>query len=155
MIKTFLQSAFVVSCLATPALAQTSTQPASPPTKAADAKPADPQPGAPAPLTVYFDEGSSTIRSVDSGVLDKASRAYSEGKPIVMILTGGADRTGEAEGNLALSQRRAAAVLEGLIKRGIPAERFQVLAKGETDLPVPTDRGVPEPKNRRVDITWR
>jgi outer membrane protein OmpA-like peptidoglycan-associated protein len=155
MIKTVLKSVLVVSCLAAPASAQTSTQQESSATQAAKVKSTDPLPGAPAPLTVFFDSGSSTVRSVDSGVLDKASRAYSEGKPIVMILTGTADRTGQAEGNLELSQRRAAAVLEGLIKRGIPADRFQVLAKGETDLPVPTDHGVSEPKNRRVDITWR
>ncbi len=88
-------------------------------------------------------------------MLDHASRAYSEGKPIVMILTGSADRTGSAEVNLDLSQRRAEAVLRGLLARGIPADRFQVLAKGETDLPVPTDQGVAELQNRRVEITWR
>ena len=88
-------------------------------------------------------------------MLDHASRAYNEGKPIVMILTGSADRTGSAEANLELSQRRAAAVLKGLLDRGIPADRFQVLAKGETDLPVPTSTGVAEGQNRRVEITWR
>jgi outer membrane protein OmpA-like peptidoglycan-associated protein len=72
-----------------------------------------------------------------------------------MILTGTADRTGNAEVNLDLSQRRAAAVLRGLLDRGIPADRFQVLAKGETELPVPTDAGVAELQNRRVEITWR
>jgi len=72
-----------------------------------------------------------------------------------MILTGSADRTGGAVQNLELSERRAAAVLKGLLDRGIPADRFQVLAKGETDLPVPTDPGVAEPKDRRVEITWR
>jgi outer membrane protein OmpA-like peptidoglycan-associated protein len=137
--------AFLVACsLAAPASAQTAAAPTG-----------DVQPAAPAPLTVYFDAGSSTIRNEDRVVLDKASRAYSEGKPIVMILTGSADRTGEAENNLELSHRRAGAVLKGLLNRGIPADRFQVLDKGETDLPVPTDRGVAEPKNRRVDITWR
>ena len=74
---------------------------------------------APAPLVVYFDMGSSTIRSADNVVLDHASRAFNEGKPIVMILTGrGSHR--RAAVNLDLSQRRAAAVL-GLIARGIPA----------------------------------
>jgi len=72
-----------------------------------------------------------------------------------MILTGTADRTGNPVVNLELSQRRAAAVLQGLLDRGIPGDRFQVLAKGETDLPVPTDAGVAELQNRRVEITWR
>ena len=80
-------------------------------------------------------------------MLDHASRAYNEGKPIVMILTGTADRTGDAQVNLELSERRAAAVLRGLLARGIPADRFQVLAKGETELPVPTNVGVAELQN--------
>jgi len=111
--------------------------------------------GAPAPLTIYFGVGSSSIRGEDKAVLDKASRAYNEGKPIVMIITGSADRTGSAEVNLDLSQRRAFTVLKALLDRGIPAERFQIFAKGVTDLPVPTDPGVAESRNRRVDITWR
>jgi hypothetical protein len=57
--------------------------------------------------------------------------------------------------NLEISQRRAEAVLKGLLARGIPADRFQVLAKGETELPVPTNSGVAELQNRRVEITWR
>jgi outer membrane protein OmpA-like peptidoglycan-associated protein len=99
--------------------------------------------------------GSTTIRDEDKAVLDHASRACSEGKPIVMILTGTADRTGGAEINLEISQRRAEAVLKGLLARGIPADRFQVLAKGETELPVATNSGVAELQNRRVEITWR
>lgn len=147
-----LMAFLVTCCLAAPASAQTAK---SAPATDTAAKSDDTKTGAPAPLTVYFDAGSSKIRSEDRDVLDRASRAYSEGKPIVMTLTGSADRTGQAEDNLELSHRRAAAVLEGLIDRGIPADRFQVLAKGQTDLAVPTDRGVAEPKNRRVDITWR
>jgi outer membrane protein OmpA-like peptidoglycan-associated protein len=145
-----------VSCLAGSAAAQTPSPTAAPqaPTQAAKAD-AQPAPAAPAPLVVLFDVGSTTIRNEDKAVLDHASRAYSEGKPIVMILTGTADRTGSAEVNLELSQRRAEAVLKGLLARGIPADRFQVLAKGETELPVPTNEGVADMQNRRVEITWR
>jgi outer membrane protein OmpA-like peptidoglycan-associated protein len=110
---------------------------------------------APAPLVVRFAMGSSAVRSQDEAVLEQASRAYNEGKPFVMILTGSADRVGSPRGNLSLSQRRATAVLKALLDRGIPAERFQILAKGETELAVPTEKGVAEPENRRVEITWR
>ena len=71
-----------------------------------------------------------------------------------MIPTGTADRTGDAAVNLDL-RSRAAAVLRGLMARGIPADRFQILAKGETELPVATNLGVAEAQNRRVEITWR
>ncbi len=143
------------SCIVASAAAQTTG--ASPTPKPAEVAKTDAQaaPAAPAPLVVLFDVGSTTIRNEDKAVLDHASRAYSEGKPIVMILTGTADRTGSAEINLEISQRRAEAVLKGLLARGIPADRFQVLAKGETELPVPTNAGVAELQNRRVEITWR
>lgn len=41
------------------------------------------------------------------------------------------------------------------MKRGIPAERTQILAKGQNGLAVQTPRGTPEAQNRRVEITWR
>ena len=156
MNKRVLPVFLVASCIAASAAAQITDLSPAPknPTDAAKTD-AQPAPAAPAPLVVFFDMGSSTIRNEDKAVLDHASRAYNEGKPIVMILTGTADRTGSAEVNLELSQRRAAAVLKGLLARGIPADRFQVLAKGETELPVPTNSGVAELQNRRVEITWR
>jgi outer membrane protein OmpA-like peptidoglycan-associated protein len=156
MNKRALSVFIVASCIAASASAQTKDSTPAPQVPAEAAK-ADAQPAlaAPAPLVVLFDVGSTTIRKEDKAVLDHASRAYSEGKPIVMILTGTADRTGSAEVNLELSQLRAQAVLKGLLARGIPADRFQVLAKGETELPVATNSGVAELQNRRVEITWR
>jgi outer membrane protein OmpA-like peptidoglycan-associated protein len=156
MNKRVLPTALFASCLVASVAAQAadSSTPANNP--AAPAKTDVAKAGAaPPPLVVYFDSGSTTIRRENRAVLDHASRAYSEGKPIVMILTGTADRTGDAQVNLEISQRRAAAVLQGLLARGIPADRFQVLAKGETELPVPTNEGVAELQNRRVEITWR
>jgi len=119
------------------------------------ASPAVERPSGPAPLVVYFNAGSASIRDEDRTVLDQASRAFSEGKPLVMILTGSADRVGPPDRNLTLSQRRASAVLHALLDRGIPADRFQILAKGETELVVPTQENVAESENRRVEITWR
>jgi outer membrane protein OmpA-like peptidoglycan-associated protein len=155
MNKLALSSALLaVSCIAASAAWAADSSPTPKPAEVAKAD-AQPAPAAPAPLVVLFDVGSTTIRNQDKAVLDHASRAYSEGKPIVMILTGTADRTGSAEVNLELSQARAQAVLKGLLARGIPADRFQVLAKGETELPVATNSGVAELQNRRVEITWR
>ena len=51
--------------------------------------------------------------------------------------------------------RRGDNVLKGLVSRGIPIERFQVLAKGGTDPAVSTPPGVAEERNRCVELTWR
>jgi outer membrane protein OmpA-like peptidoglycan-associated protein len=104
---------------------------------------------------LYFDSGSATVRPQDAPLLDQASRLYRAGKPIVMIVTGSSDTTGAAAANLRLSEQRANNVLQGLVSRGIPVEKFQVIAKGQTDPVVPTPPEKSEERNRRVEITWR
>ncbi len=116
--------------------------------------PAAPSNG-PAPLIIYFASGSAVVRQQDEAVLDRASRAFNEGHPIVMTISGASDAVGPAELNLLLSQRRATAVLRSLVARGIPADRFQLFAKGETEPAVSSPAGTAEERNRRVEITWR
>jgi outer membrane protein OmpA-like peptidoglycan-associated protein len=134
----------------TASLAQSppSGSPTSPAPQAAAAR-------APDSLSIYFDSGSAAITPQGLSVLDQAARTYRDGKPIVMVVSGGTDSTGSAAANLRLSQQRAEKVLQGLIARGIPVERFQILAKGETEPAVPAAEGTPEARNRRVEITWR
>jgi hypothetical protein len=74
-------------------------------------------------------------------------------QPIVMIVSGSTDATGSAAGNLRLSQRRAENVLHGLVARGIPIERFQVLSKGETEPVVPSKPGVAEERRDYLALT--
>jgi outer membrane protein OmpA-like peptidoglycan-associated protein len=134
---------------ATATLAQTSQPaPSPPPAPAAPAKGAD-------SLTLYFASGSAAISAESQAVLDQAARTYRDGKPIIMVVSGGADATGSAAGNLHLSQVRAFTVVQGLVARGIPVERFQVLAKGQTEPVVPASEGAAQAQNRRVEISWR
>ena len=123
--------------------------------KAEDSSAANPAPSAPSSLVLHFDAGSSAIRRQDVALLDQAARLYRAGNPIVMIVTGSSDSTGSAAANLRLSEQRANNVLQGLVARGIPVERFQLAAKGQTDLVVPTPPETSEERNRRVEITWR
>ena len=137
-------------------------QQADPQTSTAPAPVAAPAPGGPTQgaepagkLVLLFNTGTSALDARNEAVLDQASRLYREGRPIIMIVSGSTDAVGQPADNLLLSQRRATAVVRGMIARGIPAERTQILAKGETNPAVPAQRGVPEPQNRRVEITWR
>ncbi len=115
----------------------------------------NPSANGPASLVVYFKPGSAAVRPQDEAVLDRASRAYNEGHPIVMSLNGSSDKTGSPGSNLLLSHQRTNAVLRGLVARGIPIERFQLIAKGQTDPAVDTGDGISEERNRRVEISWR
>ena len=123
--------------------------------EAEDTSATNPAPSAPSSLVLHFDPGSAAVRPQDVSLLDQASRLYRAGNPIVMIVSGRADTTGSAAVNLRLSQQRANNVLQGLVSRGIPVERFQVIAKGQTDPVVATPPDTSEERNRRVEITWR
>lgn len=105
-------------------------------------------------LVLFFKTGQKSLNAENEAVLDKAARLYREARPVIMIVSGGSDSVGHPVSNLLLSNERAFAVARGLVARGIPAERTQVLAKGETNPAVKAENGVPEAQNRRVEITW-
>lgn len=110
---------------------------------------------APDKLVILFPDGSARIGDAGVSTLDQASRLYRVGNPIVMIVTGATDATGNASQNLALSERRARAVLDGLVERGVPIAKLQLLAAGSTVPAVSDPSGAPAPENRRVEISWR
>ena len=107
------------------------------------------------PLSISFPTGAATVPASGLDTLDEAARLFRAGNPIVMIVTGGADTVGDAGRNLELSVARAQGVADGLVARGIPADRLQVLGRGTTELPVDTSTGIAEQANRVVEISWR
>lgn len=105
---------------------------------------------APAPLMIFFDSGESEIRRDWEPVLDQAATLAKSGRRL--MVTGHSDTPGSAATNLRMARQRAAAVMQALIARGVPASSLQESATGEADLLVPTADGVREIQNRRVDI---
>ena len=70
------------------------------------------------------------------------------------MLAGHTDRAGSAEYNMGLAARRNDSVRAYLTGRGIPEGRISSEAFGETQPRVPTDDGVRELQNRRVEVTY-
>ena len=81
--------------------------------------------------------------------LDKAGRLYREAKPILMTVASHSDKTGSEYPNLLLSAHRAEMVKQALVERGIPAERLEVVASGQTEI------AAGETPARAAVITWR
>ncbi|WP_246040418.1 OmpA family protein [Roseovarius arcticus] len=106
-------------------------------------------------ITILFTTGSSALKQDQQSQLDQASRLFRDGNPVVMIITGTADTVGSPQANLDLSIRRARAVATGLVDRGIPIERLQVLGQGNSELPETTQDEVSNANNRSARITWR
>jgi peptidoglycan-associated lipoprotein len=118
------------------------TTPPPPPAPTPPATPAPP-PEKPAEETLDSLTKSGVLKPVffayDSVVLDEAARAvlqknveYLKGRPTAKVMVEGhADSRGTNEYNLALTDRRAAAVKSYVVSLGVAADRVSTVAKGE------------------------
>jgi peptidoglycan-associated lipoprotein len=99
---------------------------------------------------VHFDLDRSAIRPADQPVLDANAGWLKSNGVARLLLEGYADERGSAAHNRALGERRAAAVRDALVARGIEASRISIRSYGE-QRPLCTDRTDPcWARNRRV-----
>jgi Cu-Zn family superoxide dismutase len=110
------------------------------------------QPVPAAPMMLFFDWGKPDIRSDDQAVLDQAAAAWRANPNLRLQLSGHTDRSGSAVYNLRASRRRVEMVKAELVKRGVPANVIATIGYGEERPLVPTEDGVREVQNRRVEI---
>lgn len=103
-------------------------------------------------VVLYFPFDSARLGDSAKGALAQLMRAVGTKNEGTVSINGHADRAGSEEYNLKLSERRARYVLHELEKAGVPSKRMKYFAFGETDPAVATEDGVPEPKNRRVEV---
>jgi outer membrane protein OmpA-like peptidoglycan-associated protein len=102
---------------------------------------------------VEFDTDKSTIRKTSDDDLDRAAALLKEHPELLKLeVQGHTDNVGNPVANKALSQARADAVKNALIKRGIAAGRLTAKGYGQ-DQPI-DDNKTPEgrQKNRRVQF---
>ena len=87
-------------------------------------------------------------------ILDNAVTAYANCGTANVMLAGHTDRAGSVTYNMGLAERRNDSVRSYLTGRGIPDGRISSEAFGESQPRVPTDDGVRELQNRRVEVTY-
>ena len=107
---------------------------------------------APKPFLVLFDFDKSDITPAAAKIIDDAVDMAKKVGAADFSVTGHADRAGSEDYNTALSLRRANAVRDALVARGIAGARVSVAGRGEADPAVATPDGAQEPANRRVEI---
>lgn len=112
-------------------------------------------PGRPKSFLLYFLEATDEFTPESRAELDKMlAELRQRGAPDVVVI-GHTDRVGTLQFNDRLSLQRAERVRSELVKLGIAQARIQTAGRGERELLVPTADEVPEPRNRRVEISVR
>jgi hypothetical protein len=107
---------------------------------------------APGEFVVLFDIGEASLDADDLTVVTSAASEFRRTGATRVVVRGHTDTSGSAELNQALSERRARAVADELIRQGVPADAISTDAAGETALAVQTGDEVVEANNRRVEI---
>jgi outer membrane protein OmpA-like peptidoglycan-associated protein len=119
------------------------------------AKPAAAAPAATTarPFLIFFDWDRYNITDSARPTLNEISNTIKANPNANVRIAGHADRSGPDAYNLALSRRRADAVMTALQQQGLQRNRATVEYFGEARPLVETADGVREPQNRRVEVT--
>ncbi len=130
-----------------PAPIAVEAEPAPPPPKPAP----QPAPDIQRNYMVFFDFDESVLTVEAQSIVRAAAGAMQRGRVSVIQVVGHTDRAGSTSYNMALSERRSAAVREELNRLGV---RVSIITEslGESDPLVATDDGVRQPQNRRASI---
>lgn len=101
---------------------------------------------------LYFDYDSDVILSTSYAEIDRLAKFLKKNLKVNIEIVGHTDNQGKADYNMKLSERRANALMNALIKKGIDPKRLSAKGMGSSQ-PVDTSN-TPEghAKNRRVEI---
>lgn len=113
------------------------------------------QPTLPKRFRLYFMPDSNDLTAESRGDFEAVFADIAARSAYEIQVTGHTDTTGEASYNAWLSRRRATAIRDLLMTRGINADQIAVHGRGEWDLYIKTRDEVGEPRNRRVEIVVR
>lgn len=103
-------------------------------------------------LYINFDTGKSTIKPESIPIVEQIAALMKAHTDLKLSIEGHTDNVGTAASNKTLSEQRAKAVLDAVVKQGIAANRMTAIGWGQ-DKPVADNRTEEgRAKNRRVEI---
>lgn len=105
------------------------------------------------PSGITFDFDSATLKPQFNSVLDGVASTLQEYNQTIIEVAGHTDSVGTDSYNQALSERRANAVGNYLMSRGIMRDRFIIVGAGESRPIASNDTDSGRAQNRRVEIT--
>jgi OOP family OmpA-OmpF porin len=104
---------------------------------------------------IRFEPGRATIDPDSTALLDRLVETAMRCSTVNIEIAGHTDADGEAAFNQDLSEKRAQAVTDYLIKAGLPASRFTPVGYGSTQPLGSNDTEDGKAQNRRIDFVVR
>jgi OOP family OmpA-OmpF porin len=101
---------------------------------------------------IRFESGRATIDPDSVGLLDRLIETALRCPAANIEIAGHTDTDGEAGFNQALSEKRAQAVMDYLVKAGLPAGRFTSVGYGSAQPIATNDTDEGKAQNRRIDF---
>ena len=99
-----------------------------------------------APVSIFFEVGKANVIASRDMLSVKALAELAIEKNASVLVTGYADKSGNADANMKLSERRAQAVADELVRLGVNRQRIEIVAAGAVDTLKPAEY------NRRATI---
>ncbi|MEX2616716.1 MAG: OmpA family protein [Alphaproteobacteria bacterium] len=113
------------------------------------------QPRPPKRFRLYFIRDSDDLTEESEKEFELVFADVKKRSAYEVQVTGHTDTTGDESYNAQLSIKRAAAIRDRLVSRGIDSALIEVYGRGEWDLYIRTKDEFTEPRNRRVEVMIR
>jgi OmpA-OmpF porin, OOP family len=104
---------------------------------------------------IRFETGRATIDPDSAGLLDRLVETALRCPNANIEIAGHTDANGEDAFNQTLSEKRAQAVTDYLVKAGLPANRFTAVGYGSSQPVASNDTDEGKAQNRRIDFVVR
>lgn len=112
-------------------------------------------PAKPVSMLFYFETGTANLAESSKNQINELITLITSREPAAVDIIGHSDSVGDADKNYFLGLKRAEAVKSYLLENSVILERSSVASYGKNVPLVPAKDGVPEPKNRRVEVIVR
>lgn len=113
------------------------------------------RPQLPERFLLYFVSGGAQLTPESQALLPKIVASAAQRPAVDVSIIGHTDTVGRAEQNEELALKRAQAIAEQIKAKGLKVHALSVESHGERNPLVKTADEVPEPRNRRVEISLR
>jgi outer membrane protein OmpA-like peptidoglycan-associated protein len=102
---------------------------------------------------VFFDSGAATIKRESFSALEQAAKFLLANEHVQVVIEGHTDNSGSPDGNVALSQRRADAVMKYLVvNHGVSPGRVKAKGVGPAEPVASNDTAEGRAMNRRIEF---